>query len=40
MKLKEWLFGKKYMDWEDYKKRIHNMEEKYWDEQSQKHMSK
>ncbi|HLC74667.1 MAG TPA: hypothetical protein VJH88_02300 [Candidatus Nanoarchaeia archaeon] len=37
MRLIEKLFGKKYLDWNEYQQKVHNIEQRYWEEYAQKH---
>jgi hypothetical protein len=36
MKLFDWILGKRYLEWDEYKEKIDNMKDRYWDEQSKK----
>ena len=36
MKIFDWLLGRKYLDWGEYKEKLDTMEDEYWKEQSEK----
>lgn len=40
MKLFDWLFGKRYLEWDEYIRKIEEQEEKYWEEKSKLSVSK